>query len=343
MRIKLKTALDVRDGYGYVGQELALALQESGNSVWVEPITAWHSNEQLKPELRPLFKSIGTLDFELIIMYPVYSFGQIHKRAAILTMYEAHHCPPEWVKAINQLKLPVFAPSIFVQNMFIDSGVKVPVFHVPLGVDTHTYKLINRVLPEEKSFRFLSVGKMEPRKNIGVLVEAFQKAFSDENVELVIKTRERFLPSAVKIAAAKDPRIRIVEKTLTEDQLVTLFIGCHCFVYPSRGEGFSFPPRNAIATGMPTIVTDWSALAEIPGTIKIQPCSFSLMPPCGFSYGREKDMLMADISSDDLAEAMLYVYNNNEESCHLAREGREKLTTWKKSARAVVQTARSIR
>lgn len=343
MRVKLKTALDVRDGYGYVGQELALALLAAGHNIWIEPITAWYSQEQLKQELRPLFKAMRHVDFELLIMYPTYSFGQIHQKAAIITMYEAHKCPPEWVKAINQLKLPVFAPSEFVQKMFLDSGVVVPVTHVPLGIDTRTYKLLDYSFPTEKPFRFLSMGKMEPRKNTPVLVEAFQKAFSDENVELVIKTRERFLPGPVKAAAAKDKRIRIVERTLTEEQLVTLFAGCHCFVYPSRGEGFSFPPRNAIATGMPTIVTDWSALAEIPGAIKVKPCSFSPMYPCGFSYGKEKDMLMADISSDDLAESMLSVYNNYDESCQLARIGRTKLVTWKKSSRAFTQAMRSIR
>lgn len=342
MRIKLQTALDVRDGYGYIGQELALALHNLGHQVWVKPVPIWYSEDQLKPEVKSMFNPISSLDFELIIMYPVYAFKNVHKSAAIMTMYEAHQCPVEWVLALNNLNLPIFAPSKFVQQMFRSSGVNSQIFITPLGVDKSFYQMIYRERPINKPFRFLSIGKMEPRKNSTVLVKAFQKAFTTENVELIIKTRERFVPPQIRQEALNDKRIRIVERTVTEKELLLLFNNCHCFVYPSRGEGFSFPPRNAIATGMPTIVTDWSALAEIPGAIKVKPQSFSPMYPCGFSYGREKELLMADISVDNLAETMYYVYNNYSACCELAIEGREELLSWEDSAKKLTDVITTL-
>jgi glycosyltransferase involved in cell wall biosynthesis len=278
----------------------------------VNPIKVWYSEDQLNPRIKELMKPIQP-DFELLIMYPVHKFQEIHRKAAIITMYEADRCPTEWVKALNNLGIPIFAPSKFVQDMFERSEVKVPVKHLQLGVDTNFYKKKRRRFPEG-TFKFLTIGKLEPRKNVNITTWAFQEAFSMQplGVELVIKTRERFLPREVKEAAAKDKRITIIEKTMTEQELLDLYYSCHCFVYPSRGEGFAFPPRNAVATGMPTIVTDWSALAEIPAAYKIGFQTLSPMHPCGFSYGQEKELLMANIDDDALALAMQDFWANKE-------------------------------
>ena len=311
MNIKLVTALDVRDGYGYVGQSIALALDKLGHSVWVDPVSVWHSESQLNPRVKELMRKLNSVDFTLYIMYPVYNFGQLAKPSAIITMYEAHRCPFEWVKKLNGMGIPIFAPSKFVKTMFEDSGVTVPIHHLQLGVDQELYSRNSRRVSPEETFRFLTMGKMEPRKNSKVTVECFQEAFKNgENVELIIKTRERFLPLEVKIAANHDSRIKIIEKTITEDELVKVYNYCHCFIYPSRGEGFSFPPRNAIANGMPTMVTNWSALEEIPGAIKIPITGLTAMPPCGFSYGEHDKMHMANIDIGCLIGYMQDLYNS---------------------------------
>ena len=316
MKIKLRSALDVRDGYGYIGQELALALDSLGHEVYVEPIAAWYSEDQIKPRIKELCTPISSIDFELIIMYPVHNFERIYKNAGILTMYEAHRCPSAWTQRLNQLKLPVYAPSEFVRQMFIDSGVKVPVHHLPLGIDTKFYVHLDRQFPSKRPFRFLTIGKMEPRKNLIATVNAFAHLFGNNpDYELIIKTRENFLNTSAKIVITKNKNIKVLEKTLTEEELRKLYYLCDCFVYPSRGEGFAFPPRNAIATGMPTMVTCWSALQEIQGAQPIMIKGLSPMHPCGFSYGEEKNLLMADIDEESLRNSMLMltdpvIYNN---------------------------------
>jgi glycosyltransferase involved in cell wall biosynthesis len=302
MKIKITGALDVRDGYGYITHSLALALDELGHDVWVNPVSIWYSKEQLSPRIHELMVPFEP-DFELIIMYPVHNFGELHEKAAILTMYEAHKCPAEWTKKLNRMKIPVICPSIFVRDMFKNSGVTTKLEVLNLGIDSELYQKKHRYA-SDKTFRFLTMGKMEPRKNLNVTVKCFQEALPTEDVELVIKTRERFLSTEVKVAACKDTRIKIIEKTLTEAELVKLYNYCDAFVYPSRGEGFAFPPRNAVANGMPTMVTDWSALAEIPGAIKIPIKNLSPMFPCGFSYGDHDKMYMANICEADLVAEM---------------------------------------
>ena len=311
MNIKITGAADARDGYGEITQNLALALDKLGHKVWVNPVKIWYRKESLKPRTIELLEPIKP-DFELIIMYPVYEFQGIHKNAAIMTMYEAHKCPDVWTKRLNQLRLPILAPSQFVLNMFKDSGVNVGMSVLNLGVDSEFYSPMKRNFPEGRPFRFLTVGKFEPRKNIEAAVRSFQGAFFNEKVEFVIKTRERFLPNQVRRMIQKDNRIKVIEKTLSEDELRKLFYYADAFVYPSRGEGFAFPPRNAVSTGMPTLVTDWSALAEIPGAIKIPIVGLGPMPPCGFSYGQEKDLHMAQIDEAKLMYEMFCLATDKE-------------------------------
>lgn len=303
MRLKITSALDVRDGYGYIGQELSLALAQFGHEVWLDPIRGWYSEEQQKPELRKLRKPINNVDFELIIYYP--GVIKTNNACGILTMYEANKLPSLWTHLLNAYP-NVFGPSQFVTEVFKNSGVN-NVKLLPLGIDSKFYSFKERIV--EDTFTFFSLGKMEPRKNAEVLVEAFMKVFGGrKDVRLVIKTRERFLPHNIRISSL--PNVSVIEKTITEKELLELYYQAHCFVYPSRGEGFSFPPRNALATGLPTIVTGWSALNEIKGAIKIPVTTLSPMPPCGFSYGEEQNLLMADIDPDILAQKLLDVYND---------------------------------
>jgi len=346
MNIKITGAADAKDGYGEITQGFAIALSKLGHNVSINPIKIWYDYDSLKSEARGLVnKPLSDIDFELIVFYPVYDFGKINKKAAIITMYEAHICPEEWTKKLNSLRIPIFAPSNFVVEMFKNSKVTVPIFHVPLGIGNDSYEYSSHRAHPKDTFRFLTVGKLEPRKNIGCAITAFQEAFNcGEDVEFIVKTRERFLPSFVKQAAKKDHRIKIIEKTVSEGDLGNLFYYCDAFIYPSRGEGFSFPPRNAVFTGLPTVVTDWSALAEIPGTIKIPIKGLGPMPPCGFSYGDHNKMLMANIDEVALAHIMnsLY-YNKNYYNSMATKAFNTEQLSWEEAAKNLVKVIEELK
>jgi len=310
MKIHFQTALNAHDGYGYAAQELILALDKT-HRVFVEPMSAWYDHNSLKETTKALIRPVPQCDFQFSFFYPTGDIRIRNNRAANITMYEATRCPREWAKAINQRKVPILAPSRFVLEMFKDSNVNVPVYYLPFGIDQEFWAKIDRPMPEHRPFRFLIMGKLEPRKNTLATVQAFRKAFpNDQDVQLVIKTRERFINREILAIATKDNRVKIIEQTLDEENLRNLYYSCDAFVFCSRGEGFSFPPRFAVATNMPTIVTNWSALAEIPGATKVNVKSFSPMPPCGFSYGQEKELLMADIDEDHLIDLMISVYQD---------------------------------
>ena len=330
---------NVSDGYGEIMHNLARATAVN-HTVSIHPNMVWHSMDFMKPDIKAMLnRSLKQVDFELFIFYPNDNLDSRHK-CGILSMWEGNNLPSPWIKGFNRFSY-VFVPSKFVGDVLKESGVTAKIFLLPLGINADFYRTKERSFPKNRPFRFLSVGKMEPRKNVVTLVEAFQREFVKDNVELWIKTRERFVPPPVAAAAKNNKRIKLIEATLTEEELLSLYYETDCFVYPSRGEGFAFPPRNAVATGMPTIVTDWSALAEIEGAVKVPPVGFSPMYPCGFSFGEEKSILMADVNPNTLGLVMRDVFERYDGYARWTLDTR-RIPLWSESAEAFVTAVKEI-
>ncbi len=301
---------------------------------------AWHDFNFMKSDIRELInKPIKSVDFELFIFYPNDGL-QSNYPHGILSMWEGDILPTPWITGLNRFE-HVFAPSEFVAKVFRDSGITSNIYVLPLGIDTQLYKTKKRTFPQNRPFRFFTLGKMEPRKNVECLVNAFQNEFQTGDVELWIKTRERFLPESVKIAAMNDKRIKIIEKTLTEDGLLKLYLETDAFIYCSRSEGFAFTPRNAISTGMPTAVTDYSALAEIEGAVKIPIKGLSPMPACGFSFNEEKSILMADINPKTVGKIMSDIYTRYDGYVKWTLDNRNP-PSWENTARVFVDIIKEI-
>ncbi|MGH9871894.1 MAG: glycosyltransferase family 4 protein [Pyrinomonadaceae bacterium] len=116
----------------------------------------------------------------------------------------------------------------------------------------------------------LTVGTLEPRKNLSVLVSAFAELASERpqnNTQLVIAGGRGWLSGPFFEALQKSPvRNRIVlTDYLHDDDLQALYSSCRAFVYPSVHEGFGLPPLEAMACGAPVIASRIPALEETTG------------------------------------------------------------------------------
>lgn len=116
----------------------------------------------------------------------------------------------------------------------------------------------------------LTVGTLEPRKNLGLLISAFAELAKDrpENaIQLVIAGGRGWLNSPLFEAIEKSPvRDRIVlTDYLHDDELQALYSSCRAFVYPSIHEGFGLPPLEAMACGAAVIASRIPALEETTG------------------------------------------------------------------------------
>jgi alpha-1,3-rhamnosyl/mannosyltransferase len=113
----------------------------------------------------------------------------------------------------------------------------------------------------------LFVGSIEPRKNVDLLLNAFEKLPLDMRMEfeLVLAGPPGWAQSET-LARLRNPvaGVRYLGY-VAEQNLPGLFAGASAFVYPSLYEGFGFPVAQAMAAGAPVITSNVSSLPEIAG------------------------------------------------------------------------------
>lgn len=117
---------------------------------------------------------------------------------------------------------------------------------------------------------FLYLGTIESRKNLALLVRAFDEFKQDSRhaaYELIIAGRPGHGAREVEQlarASHHSASIRFI-RNVHDDERVLLYNLARCFVFPSFFEGFGFPPLEAQACGVPVITSNRTSLPEILG------------------------------------------------------------------------------
>jgi glycosyltransferase involved in cell wall biosynthesis len=115
----------------------------------------------------------------------------------------------------------------------------------------------------------LFVGTLEPRKNLSLLLEAwrFLRRNDPRMLPLVLAGPYGWRSQKLLryIRRLESEGLRYLSH-LDRETLVRVFQGARTFVLPSLYEGFGLPAVEAMACGIPTIVTDTSSLPEVVGS-----------------------------------------------------------------------------
>lgn len=114
---------------------------------------------------------------------------------------------------------------------------------------------------------FLYVGTIEPRKNVDLLLDAYQRlppSIAEEFNLVLAGSRGWARPETLARLDAPPRGVRYLGH-ISEDDLPGLFAGARAFVFPSLYEGFGFPVLQAMAAGTPVITSGGSSLIEITG------------------------------------------------------------------------------
>ena len=167
-----------------------------------------------------------------------------------------------------------------------------------------------KVLTREKytggSEYFLYAGSIHPRKNLVNLLKAFSlfKKRQRSSMKLVIAGRQAWMARGFleSIRTYKYRSDLVLTGYLDEKELAKLMASAYAFVYPSLLEGFGMPVLEAMASAVPVITADNSAMQEV----------------CG------ENALYADVTDPaSLAAQLMHIYKDEDLRHRLGRTGVE--------------------
>jgi glycosyltransferase involved in cell wall biosynthesis len=159
--------------------------------------------------------------------------------------------------------------SEWAKEVVINNGIHKNISVVPLGVDT---SIFNAHQPENRpnNFIFITVGKWEIRKSHDIVIECFNKAFSNnDNVELWMITNNPFLTQQQEaewmnlVESSKlSNKIKVFPRMPSQHNIAEVLSYADCGLYVSRAEGWNLDLLETMAMNKPVIVTNYSAHTE---------------------------------------------------------------------------------
>jgi GT2 family glycosyltransferase/Flp pilus assembly protein TadD/glycogen synthase/SAM-dependent methyltransferase len=306
--------------------------------------------------LKPLS---GAVDFHVRHQWPPNFTPPPEGHWIIIQPWEFGALPKDWVEPMETLTDELWVPSNHVRDVYINSGITPDkVFVVPNGVnyDQFNPQTPKRKLATTKRFKFLFVGGTIMRKGIDILLDAFTIAFSNkDDVCLVIKDMggESFYRGQNASQMIEDikknpasPEVLYLTGTLRHEEIAGLYTACDCLVHPYRGEGFGLPVAEAMACGLPVIVTKGGACDDfcseenaylIDSTVRSIYLKSHVLSAPGWLLEPDKLQLM---------EMLRFVYEQpekaEEKGTIAARQIRKKVD-WKMSANQIRDRLKSIK
>lgn len=246
------------------------------------------------------------------------------QHASVFTMWEATRLPEAYRESMDEFDT-IIVPSE--HNVELFGRYHPNVRYVPLGIDPNDWHYTPR--EESHQFRFLCGGS-GARKGTDLAHKAFRTVFPrparlDPVPTLVMKN-----PKGEDFYG---PHVEMVTGRMSDADEIALYESCHVYVQPSRGEGFGLQPLQAIAQGMPTILTNahgHAAYAHLGIGI-----GWHYDEAAYFIYGNADKWWEPDF--DELCEAMYDTYHNYAPHVAKAKESARIVAdewTWDRSAQA---------
>lgn len=302
-------------GYGIANLNWVKHLRRLGVEVSVNPkfkpaegTSEWNI---LSPEEREMFSAAFVPHRIGVVETNPFDFeSNISKVKIANTMCESDRVSQSWPQKLNNMDY-IVVPNEFCKNVFIESGVKRPITVIPHGVDTERFRFTKRA-EDKPVFTFGILGYLDQtdRKGAFDVIRAFVSEFSPkEPAQLLIHSSD---PLFAYYSRMTDPRIRVTTEKKNFESIYYFYKELDCFVFPSKAEGVGYPPREAMATGLPVILTNWSGLEDI----ALPEISYPL-EPCGFEKRPnfiEQDGNWALIDIAELMGLMRHVYENREQA-----------------------------
>jgi glycosyltransferase involved in cell wall biosynthesis len=210
--------------------------------------------------------SASPLDPDAVIVMAPPNYSIIRRLAPVVfySVWETDRLPLPYCRNLDFAD-QIWTPTRWGASVLANSGVNaLKIRTVPEGVDAAIFRPGPSRDGAHRTFEFLFVGKWEERKGIQILLSAFTSEFQpSEPVRLTLHCgHDRILGFSVDDLVSQQlagshtvSRIRISPR-LDQTDLTSLMQAADAFVLPTRGEGWGLPILEAMACGLPVIVTN---------------------------------------------------------------------------------------
>lgn len=264
------------------------------------------------------------------VSYPSHARGWLDGQHTVTnTMWETDTLPESFRESMHEFDT-VIVPSEQNRQLFSQYHPNVKV--VPLGIDPDRWHYRPRTQPGVY-FTYL-IGGSGPRKGTDLAFKAFTRVWGKDG-SWGDGPIPRLVMKSPRDEGFYHQRVETVAGFISSDDELDLYSQAHCYIQPSRGEGFGLQPLQAMAQGIPTILTNahgHEAFADYGIGLSAQ------MVPAGYFMLAGKDGAghWWEPSLDELCEAMFDVYHRWEQFEHTAAVNSQKVTaefTWENTAR----------
>jgi glycosyltransferase involved in cell wall biosynthesis len=251
-------------------------------------------------------------DLDFYVGQPPLNLRPSMHPAITLSMFETTVLPTLWVNSFNNWDA-VINPSDWGCECFRANGIIVPIYKVPLPINFDKFRYVERNL--ESDWIYLTQGvQLLDRKNVLLVAELFEDNKMPEDTRLIVKTIPRTGQPEFDVSLSEG--IELIQTHLDfDDYYERILSKSHVSVNPSSGEGFSYLPAESMATGLCTIMTNFSAMTNLLENDCTLGIDCKITPTNVFVTGG----LDADIDIEDMHKKMLWTYEHREEAMKMGR------------------------
>ena len=179
-----------------------------------------------------------------------------------------------------------------------------------------------------KSPFILSVGRLDPHKNILRLIDAYKKSRENGIEENLVLVGGRHLPEYSRKVEEKISSLELKDHVciapfIPDEDLLEVYRAARALVYPSLHEGFGLPILEAMLAGTPAAVSNTTALPEIAGGAAL---------------------LFDPNDTESISSAIVKIVSDGKLRENLKAKGRVRLNdfSWEKSGAKLAQLYRDI-
>ncbi|HEC66032.1 MAG TPA: glycosyltransferase family 1 protein [bacterium] len=329
-------------GYGSAARNYVFSLYKKGVPITIQsrnfdPFPPEVMDKEQKELLDYLAKK--NIPYDKVIvhltpdLYPLYL--EKGKYNIGFCAWETSRLHPRWVDCCN-LMSEMWVPCEYNVQAFRESGVAVPVYKIPHGIDVDMFKSsCNEQFSvggiNNSTFKFYSIFQWNARKNPEGLLRAYFNAFTEnDDVVLILKTylgntgvdnlkqiRDKILYVKRDMNLSYFPKVVLISELLSSRQILELHKFGDAYISLHRGEGWNIPCFEAGLAGNPVIATGCGGNMEFMSEDNSHIVGFMwtyVSGMGGFNQWYHGNQQWASPNLIDASEKMRWVFSHREEA-----------------------------